>query len=177
MVGLSDEDMMDFALAEARTALERGVFPVGAVLTAGGRILGRSHKTMVSNHLNHAEMNLFHRVFTGDYTFSRNDNLTLYTTLEPCIMCFGTMLHLPIGRLVFAMADAYGGCAHMRLENSPPRHVSRAVEIVGGVRRKEACKLFAEFLETTSEEFWLTGGAPHFQAAVKAGLDANVARS
>ncbi|NTJ67030.1 nucleoside deaminase [Agrobacterium rhizogenes] len=172
MAELSDDDMMGLALAEARTALEYGVFPVGAVLSSGTRILGRSHKTMVSNHLNHAEMNLFHRVFTGDYTFSRNDNLTLYTTLEPCIMCFGTMLHLPISRLVFAMPDAYGGCAHMRLENSPPRHLSRAVEIVGGVRRQEACELFAKFLETTTEEFWLTGGASHFQAAVKADLPA-----
>ncbi|MFS8050829.1 nucleoside deaminase [Rhizobium sp. BR 314] len=168
MVQLNDECMMELALAEARTALEEGVFPVGAVLSAGNRILGRSHKTMISNHLNHAEMNLFHQVFEGDYVFSRADHLTLYTTLEPCIMCFGTMLHLPIARLVFAMEDTYGGCTHMRLENAPPRHVSRSTEIVGGVLRADACKLFAEFLDTTTEEFWLTGGAQHFQATVKA---------
>ncbi|MGG6897222.1 MULTISPECIES: nucleoside deaminase [Rhizobium] len=168
MVQSNDDDMMGLALAEAKTALEQGVFPVGAVLSAGSRILGRSHKTMVSNHLNHAEMNLFHQVFRGDYIFSRNDDITLYTTLEPCIMCFGTMLHLPITRLVFAMPDAYGGCAHVKLENSPPRHLSRAVEIVGGVRRQEASALFAAFLDTTTEEFWLTGGASHFQAAVRA---------
>ncbi|AYG66526.1 MULTISPECIES: nucleoside deaminase [unclassified Rhizobium] len=174
MVQLSDEYMMGLALDEARIALSEGVFPVGAVLCMGNQVLGRSHKTMVSNHLNHAEMNLFHKVFKGDYTFSRNDDLTLYTTLEPCIMCFGTMMHLPITRLVFAMTDAYGGCAHVRLENSPPRHLSRAVEIVGGVRRQEASKLFAEFLDTTTEEFWLTGGASHFQAAVRAELDEDV---
>lgn len=84
-----DDHMMGLALAEAKVALGQGIFPVGAVLASGTQILGRSHKTMVSNHLNHAEMNLFHQVFTGDYTFSRNDGLTLYTTLEPCIMCFG----------------------------------------------------------------------------------------
>ncbi|GAC1040869.1 nucleoside deaminase [Rhizobium sp. No.120] len=172
MAELSDVDVMGLALEEAEAALEKGVFPVGAVLVAGSRILGRAHKTMISNHLNHAEMNLFHQVFTGDYTLSRSDKLTLYTTLEPCIMCFGTMLHLPISRLVFAMSDAYGGCAHTKLENSPPRHISRAVEVVGGVRRQEACELFAKFLETTTEEFWLTGGASHFQAAVRADLPA-----
>ncbi|ENN89305.1 CMP/dCMP deaminase zinc-binding protein [Rhizobium freirei PRF 81] len=172
MVQLNDECMMELALAEARIALERGVFPVGAVLSAGSQILGRSYKTMISNHLNHAEMNLFHQVFEGDYAFSRADNLTLYTTLEPCIMCFGTMLHLPITRLVFAMEDTYGGCAHVRLENAPPRHLSRSIEIVGGVGRLDACKLFADFLDATADEFWLTGGAPHFQATVKAEIAA-----
>lgn len=172
----NDDHMMGLALAEAKVALGQGIFPVGAVLASGTQILGRSHKTMVSNHLNHAEMNLFHQVFTGDYTFSRNDGLTLYTTLEPCIMCFGTMLHLPITRLVFAMPDAYGGCGQVRLENSPPRHVARAMEVIGGVRRADACKLFAEFLATTTEAFWLTGGASHFQAAVKAGLQSDIAQ-
>lgn len=172
MVQLNDEYMMGFALAEAKVALDAGVFPVGAVLVTGNQILGRSHKTMVSNHLNHAEMNLFHQVFKGNYSFSRNDNLTLYTTLDPCIMCFGTMLHLPITRLVFAMEDAYGGCAHTRLENAPPRHLSRSVEVIGGVRRLDACKLFADFLNTTTEEFWRTGGASHFQTAVKKEIEA-----
>lgn len=176
MVQLNDEYMMGFALAEAKIALDAGVFPVGAVLAAGNRVLGCAHKTMASSHLNHAEMNLFHEVFKGNYAFSRNDELTLYTTLDPCIMCFGTMLHLPITRLVFAMEDAYGGCAHMRLENPPPRHVSRAVEIIGGIRRLDACKLFADFLDRTTEKFWLTGGASHFQAAVKAEIEAGMLR-
>lgn len=174
MVQLHDDYMMGLALAEAKVALGEGVFPVGAVLSAGSQVLGRSHKTMMSNHLNHAEMNLFHQVFKGNYAFSRDDNLTLYTTLEPCVMCFGTMLHLPITRLVFAMTDAYGGCAHTRLENPPPRHVSRSIEVVGGVRRSDACKLFADFLDTTTEEFWLTGGAPHFQAAVQAEIEVRI---
>lgn len=56
----NDDHMMGLALAEAKVALGQGIFPVGAVLASGTQILGRSHKTMVSNHLNHAEMNLFH---------------------------------------------------------------------------------------------------------------------
>ena len=159
--------MMGEALAEAASALEAGVFPVGAVLARGAQVLGRAHKSMASNHLSHAEMNLFHRVFMGDYRFSRADGLTLYTTLEPCVMCFGTLLHLPIARLVYAMEDAYGGCASVTLKGAPPRHQHRPVEIAGGVRRSEAQALFATFLDTTSELFWREGGAPPFQAAVR----------
>ncbi|CAH1654164.1 tRNA-specific adenosine-34 deaminase [Hyphomicrobiales bacterium] len=163
-----DEAMMGHALAEARTALGKDVFPVGAVLATGNRILGRATKTMASNHLSHAEMNVFHDVFRGAYSFSRADAITLYTTLEPCVMCFGTLLHLPITRLVFAMEDAYGGCAAVKLEQAPPRHLSRPVEIIGGVGREAARRLFADFLDTTRESFWRRGGAPQFQAAVRA---------
>ncbi|GLK73013.1 nucleoside deaminase [Ancylobacter dichloromethanicus] len=163
----SDDRMMGEALAEAAAALQEGVFPVGAVLAKGTDILGRARKTMASNHLSHAEMNLFHKVFMGDYRFSRADGLTLYTTLEPCVMCFGTLLHLPIVRLVFAMEDAYGGCASVTLNGAPPRHAARPVAIAGGVRRDEARALFASFLDTTAEPFWREGGAPHFQTAVR----------
>ncbi|WP_245261598.1 nucleoside deaminase [Ancylobacter sp. FA202] len=159
--------MMAEALAEAAGALEAGVFPVGAVLAQGTQVLGRARKTMASNHLNHAEMNLFHQVFIGDYRFARADGLTLYTTLEPCVMCFGTLLHLPITRLVFAMEDAYGGCASVILTGAPPRHQHRPVEIAAGVRRSEARALFAAFLDTTSESFWREGGASPFQATVR----------
>ena len=167
---VNDEHMMDHALAEARIALAKGVFPVGAILAAGKRIIGRAHKTMASNHLNHAEMNLYHKVFIGNYSYSWADNLTLYTTLEPCIMCFGTTLHLPVTRVVFAMADDYGGCGTTRLEPVPPRHHGREVTIEGGVRRRDACRLFEEFLDSTTEPFWRQGGAHRFQAAVRAEL-------
>ncbi|MDQ0346523.1 nucleoside deaminase [Ancylobacter vacuolatus] len=163
----NDELMMAEALAEAAGALETCVFPVGAVLARGTQVLGRARKTMASNHLSHAEMNLFHRVFMGDYRFARADGLTLYTTLEPCVMCFGTLLHLPITRLVFAMEDAYGGCASVTLTGAPPRHQHRPLEIIGGVCRSEAQALFATFLDTTAEPFWREGGAPSFQAAVR----------
>ncbi|MCF3641840.1 nucleoside deaminase [Rhizobium sp. TRM95111] len=164
-----DEEMMGHALGEARAALAEGVFPVGAVLAAGSRVLGRARKTMASNHLGHAEMNLFQAVFAGRYSFGHADGLTLYTTLEPCIMCFGTLLHLPIARLVYAMEDGYGGCAAVALANPPPRHAARVLDVSGGVCREEARALFAAFLLTTGESFWRKGGAPELQAAVLAG--------
>ncbi|TCM55894.1 tRNA(Arg) A34 adenosine deaminase TadA [Rhizobium sp. PP-F2F-G48] len=167
MMRTLEERMMAEALAEARAALDIGIFPVGAVLCVGEEIVGRAHKSMQSSELHHAEMNLFHRVFDGSRSFARTDGLALYTTLEPCIMCFGTLLHLPISRLVFAMEDAYGGCAAVRLDPSPSRHAARTIEIVGGTCREDARSLFRAFLDTTSENFWKKGGAPEFQAAVR----------
>lgn len=104
-----DDMLMGHALDEARQALAKSHFPVGALLAAGERIVTTGQKAMGSNHLDHAEMIVFRKVFRGDYSFSRSDNLCLYTTLEPCIMCWGAVRHLPITRLVYAMDNPYGG--------------------------------------------------------------------
>lgn len=112
-------------------------------------------------------MVVFRAVFQGDYSFSRQDNLCLYTTLEPCIMCWGTLRHLPITRLVYAMEDAYGGCAEVSDAALPPRHQSRPLSICRGVRREEARELFRQFLDVTHEPFWVAGGAPEFVQAVR----------
>jgi len=172
----ADEEMMGQAIAEARVALDQGIFPVGAVVAHGNRVLGRARKTEESSVLSHAEMNVFRRVFEGVTSFKNSDNLTLYTTLEPCVMCFGALLHLPITRLVFAMEDAYGGCSAVQLDNSPPRHRPQSLQVVSGVLRAEALKLFGEFLVATAEPFWVKGGAPQFQAAVRSEFDASRAR-
>lgn len=163
-----DHAMMGEALAEARLALDEGILPVGAVLTLGAAIIGRGRKFMDFNHLDHAEMIAFRRAFTGNYPFRRGDPITLYTTLEPCVMCWGTLRHLPVRPLVYAMPDAYGGCAAADLVPSPPRHRSRPVDVIARVRQPEARALFRQFLETTTEPFWVSGGAPEFAAAVRA---------
>jgi tRNA(adenine34) deaminase len=159
-----DIRMMGVALSEAENALAKGFLPVGAVLASGDVLIARASKSEDSNYLSHAEMNVFHAAFGGRPDLG--GSLTLYTTLEPCVMCFGTLWHLPIRRLVYAMEDAYGGFAHTAFNNLPPRHQSRELEIVGGVRRKEARRLLRHFFEATSEPYWIKGGAPHLQAAV-----------
>lgn len=163
-----DHLMMGHAPEEAQWALAKLHFPVGAVLAAGQQIIASGHKAMGSNHLDHAEMVVFRAALQGDYSFSRQDDLCLYTTLEPCIMCWGTLRHLPITRLVYAMKDAYGGCAHVCDAALPSRHRSRPLLVNRGVRREEARELFRQFLDRTHEPFWVTGGAAKFVEAIRA---------
>ena len=91
-------------------------------------------------------------------------------------MCWGTARHLPIARLVYAMPDAYGGCAAVTLGDPPPRHRDRPLEITANLRREEARALFLQFLDRTDEPFWTGGGAPDFVAEVRAGGQAPAPR-
>lgn len=94
-----DSELLAAALAEARLGLAEGGLPIGSVLAdAAGRIVARGHNL---------------RVQTGDPTAHaevvcirnagrRRDwpQLTLVSTLSPCIMCTGTALLYRIPRVI-----------------------------------------------------------------------------
>lgn len=96
---MTDRELLQEALNEARRGLGEGGLPIGSVLAdAAGRILARGHNL---------------RVQTGDPTAHaevvclrnagrRRDwpELTLVSTLSPCIMCTGTSLLYRIPRVI-----------------------------------------------------------------------------
>src|SRR5690554_2513190 len=105
-----DEAYMKEALREAYKALEQGEVPIGAVVVAGGRIIGRGHN--LTERLNdvtaHAEM----QAFTAAASYMGGKYLgdcTLYVTIEPCVMCAGAAYWTQIGRIVFGALDEKRG--------------------------------------------------------------------
>ena len=56
-----------------------------------------------------AEIEALHSVPQRLWTSSRN--MTLYTMLEPCLMCTGAILLHQIGRVLYGSADPYGGAS------------------------------------------------------------------
>lgn len=159
-----DDKWMREALIEAQKALDLDILPVGAVLVKDNKIVARTHKTMSSNLLDHAEMNLLRMVMEG-YVGGR-EAFTIYTTLEPCLMCYGTIRHCSLGRLVYAMEDPYGGAAAIPEQSLPNRHHTRPLNITAGVLREESRQLFKTYLSNTQEPFWANGGAADFQKLV-----------
>ncbi len=108
---MKDDEAIALALAEAKSAAERGEVPVGAVLTGpngallaqgGNRILELKDPTA------HAEM-LVMRAAARALDNERLTGTTLYVSLEPCAMCAGAMAMARVARLVFAAEDAKGG--------------------------------------------------------------------
>lgn len=91
------------ANAVARRALDAGHHPFGAVL------VGPDHVTVLSEQgnidtVNHAEAVLA-RMVAKAWSADELWGCTLYTTVEPCCMCAGTMYWANIGRLVFGMSE------------------------------------------------------------------------
>lgn len=150
---MTDEDYMKIALKQAQMTLSEGGLPVGAVLTYGNIIIASDRKSPEDFHLGHAEIRVL-RTALSNIRIPREQKFTLYTTIEPCVMCFGTVLHCPISRVVYALEDPWGGASRLVNCNLPPRHQKNIPEIIGGVLREESRKLVQQFLALTDDPYW-----------------------
>ena len=103
----TDRDMMALALGQARASLAAGGVPVGAVLTAGGQVIGAGHNERVQqgDPVAHGEIACLRNAGRRP---SYADSV-LYTTLSPCQMCTGAILLFQIPRVVVGEAETYPG--------------------------------------------------------------------
>lgn len=109
------EDDLSFLREAIRLAEEterKGNLPIGAVIVFDGQIIARGMNTIWQPAVEltkHAEMEALRTLPSRFRTICRQ--LTLYTTLEPCLMCAGAILLHQIGRVVFGASDPIGGVA------------------------------------------------------------------
>ncbi|HXQ42211.1 MAG TPA: nucleoside deaminase [Candidatus Udaeobacter sp.] len=142
------KSLMDLALAEARSAAERGEVPVGAVLVdgRGGRILARAGNRTeeLMDPTAHAEM-LVIRAAAAQEGLKRLQDADLYVTLEPCAMCAAAISLARLRRLYFGAGDAKGGAVE-----HGPRFFTQATchhrpEVYGGIGERAAAELLKAF--------------------------------
>jgi tRNA(adenine34) deaminase len=122
---LKDEGFMRRAIELALLAEEEGNLPVGAVITLEDQIVaeGRSAVWVPDfDATRHAEMEALRAVPKKLWESAKD--MTLYTSLEPCLMCFGSILLHRIGTVIFGAADDYGGANSVRAELPPFFHDS-----------------------------------------------------
>lgn len=108
---MTDQELMQVALEEARIAFEAGEVPVGAVIAKDGEIIARAHNLRENgkNALYHAELMAIDeacRVLGG----WRLWQCELFVTLEPCPMCSGAIINSRLRRVVYGASDPKAGC-------------------------------------------------------------------
>lgn len=135
------------AMAEARAAEAAGEVPVGAVIvSATGEVIARGDNRVLRNSdpTAHAEIIALRSAGAalGNY---RLLGCTLYSTLEPCSMCAGAILHARVARLVFAAADPKAGACGSVLAVMNHPALNHRVEMVGGVLADECGKMLTDF--------------------------------
>lgn len=140
---MTDEDFMREALAEARYALRDGEIPIGAVVVANGRIIGRGHNMTETLHdvTAHAEM----QAITAAEEFLGGKYLTdctIYVTVEPCVMCAGALGWSQISRIVYGAADEKRG-----YQVYAPRALHPKTEILAGLLGDEAAEMMRSFFK------------------------------
>ena len=136
-----DEKFMRMALNEAERALAKREVPIGAVVVAGGRVIGRGHNLVetLMDATAHAEMQAITAAMStlgGKYL----NDCTLYVTVEPCVMCGGALAWSQIGRVVYGTPDEKRGYSTYSERIMHPK-----TEVTIGVLREECEALMKRF--------------------------------
>ena len=142
-----DTELMLLAIAEARAADAAGEVPVGCIIVSdAGEIIARGENRVLrsSDPTAHAEIVALRAAGAalGNY---RLLGCTLYSTLEPCAMCAGAILHARISRLVYGAPDPKAGACGSVLEVMNHPRLNHRVEMLGGVLGEECGQLLTDF--------------------------------
>jgi tRNA(adenine34) deaminase len=129
------------ALKEAQKAFDLDEVPVGVVVVANNKIIGRAHN--LTEQLNdvtaHAEM----QAITSAANFLGGKYLTdcaVYVTLEPCVMCAGALGWSQVSKLVIGAPDTKKGFGLLDQNVLHPK-----TEVVRGILEQECGELLKEF--------------------------------
>lgn len=148
---------METALDQARTAYAAGEFPVGCILVHQDRVLTSGRRTGTVgeriNEVDHAEMVALRRLAEMKMKIAPKD-ITLFSTLEPCLMCYGAIILSGIKRIVYAVEDVMGGGTSCDLSQLNPLYRQAGISIVPNILRADSAKLLKTYFQNPDSTYW-----------------------
>ncbi|HNY45882.1 MAG TPA: tRNA adenosine(34) deaminase TadA [Casimicrobium sp.] len=144
-----DEDtrFMRAALAQADEAAAAGEVPIGAVVVIGGELVGRGMNRVIrdGDTTAHAEIVALRDAFRVLNNY-RAPGATIYTTVEPCAMCAGALLHARVSRVVWGAPDLKFGAAGSVVDLFAEAKLNHhAREVCGGLLADESAQRLKDF--------------------------------
>lgn len=142
---------MHLALQQAQLAFADGEVPVGAILVAGDRVVGRGFNQPIGrcDPTAHAEICALRdgAARVGNY---RLVDTTLYVTVEPCAMCLGALMHARVARVVFGTREPKAGrlCSHPLIHDKCFNH---RIDVIEGVCDLDCKELMQSFFAKRRE--------------------------
>jgi tRNA(adenine34) deaminase len=140
-----------FALAWE--AYKKNTIPIGAVIIDDcGNIISRGRNRIFDRHSNnplagtymaHAETTAMLNIKVVDHP--KVNQYTLFTSMEPCPMCFGTMVMMGIKNLKYAARDSYAGATELNYKMDYIKNKEIAISKEGGELEKFQICLQASF--------------------------------
>jgi tRNA(adenine34) deaminase len=142
------ETYMQRCLALGREALEAGETPVGALIVHGDAIVGRGREESraLRDPTAHAEVQAI-RAACQNKELKDLSECTLYTTVEPCLLCGYVIRRVGLRRVVYGAPAGQAGGASSRyaiLLDSGISGWPAPPEIVAGVLAEECLALLRE---------------------------------
>jgi len=145
----TDAHWMRQALAAARDAQTRGEVPIGTCIVTGDTLLAVAGNRTITDvdPTAHAEIVALRAAAArrGNY---RLTDATVFSTLEPCVMCAGALVAARVRTLVFGARDLRFGGVRSKFRLADSDVLNHRVEIVEGVLGAECVELIQQFFIT-----------------------------
>jgi guanine deaminase len=144
---MTDTDFMRLAIQTARQGLQKGEMPFGACIVRRGQVISVAHNSAKANvdTTAHAEVQAIRQATCQVGTLELTDCM-IYSTCEPCPMCFTACLWANLGRIVYAcrIEDAERfGIRQIPISTTQMKQLGQSeIELVGDFLREESLKLF-----------------------------------
>jgi len=151
------EHFMAAALEQAEAAYHAGEFPVGCILVHNDRVLASGRRTGTTtggiNEVDHAEMVALRRLVMAGRNVAPAE-IVLFSTLEPCLMCYGAAILSGIRTIVYAFEDVMGGGTGCDLTHLSPLYREAGISIIPHVRRADSVQLLKAFFANPENVYW-----------------------
>ena len=159
---------MAAALDLAQQAFDRGEFPVGCVIADGSRVVARGYRTGTvsgsGNEIDHAEINALRQLCLNGPDIDRA-TLTVYATMEPCLMCYAAIILSGITRVVYAYEDVMGGGTRCDRSALPGLYRDAPLVVIPGVLRGQSLELFKRFFAAPGNRYWADSALSRYTLA------------
>ena len=146
-----DEIFMEEAISLALMAAEKDEVPVGAVAVRDGKIIARAYNTREESKCatHHAEILAIEEACRtlGGW---RLPGVTLYVTMEPCVMCAGAIINSRIERVVYGARDHRFGAFGSALDVNTAG-LNHRPEVVGGVLGDKCAEILSDYFKGKRE--------------------------
>lgn len=135
----TDISFMEMAIEIALNSEKGDNLPIGALITLEDKVIAEGYNAVrfpLYNPGKHSEMQALRNVPVPLWPRSRE--MTCYTTLEPCIMCFGSLILHGIGRIVYGAVDPRGGAGYL-INNLPEYYEEKSLPELSGPLMPQQC--------------------------------------
>ena len=145
----ADTYFMSLAISLAKQAAAADEVPVGAVIVNQGNVIGRGFNQPIKTNDSsaHAEILAIRDACqaVGNYRLTDCD---IYVTLEPCIMCFGALIHARIARLFYGASEPRAGAVKSQLQLADNDSFNHRLSCHGGLLADESADLLKDFFRS-----------------------------
>ncbi|HLL26656.1 MAG TPA: nucleoside deaminase [Xanthobacteraceae bacterium] len=141
-----DKEMMRHCIRLSALAGERGEFPFASIICDGGQVIAEATNQVArdADVTRHAELLA---ISEAQKRLGRKDlsNLTIYSNVEPCVMCSFPMRETRISRVIYSISSPMmGGFSKWNvlrdneISRAMPEAFGPVPEVIAGLLQKEA---------------------------------------